>query len=241
MATLVLNGSSLPHAGELITALSSAGVVSLYTNENQRRTNVIFGSRFRLIYGRETLTDTLCGLRFDLSPASFFQVNPLQTETLYAKALEFADLHESDTLCDVYCGAGTITLTMARRCRRATGIEFVPSAVENARQNASRNGITNAVFHEGKAEDLLPRMVREGLRPSVIVVDPPRKGLEPSVIEAIAEAAPDRLIYISCNPATQARDAALLYERNFRIQKIQPVDMFPFTSHVETVVLLSRK
>ena len=241
MATLVLNGSSLPHAGELITALSSAGVVSLYTNENQRRTNVIFGSRFRLIYGMETLTDTLCGLRFDLSPASFFQVNPIQTETLYAKALEFADLHESDTLCDVYCGAGTITLTMARRCRRATGIEIVPSAVENARQNASRNGITNAVFHEGKAEDLLPRMVREGLRPSVIVVDPPRKGLEPSVIEAIAEAAPDRLIYISCNPATQARDAALLHERNFRIQKIQPVDMFPFTSHVETVVLLSRK
>ncbi len=241
MATLVCSGKTLPHAAELIGALSPLGVVSLYLNINPRRTNVIFGDQFLLLYGRETLTDTLCGLQFDLSPASFFQVNPLQTETLYAKALEFAELRETDTLCDVYCGAGTITLMMARRCRRVTGIEIVPSAVENAKQNALHNGIENAVFLEGKAEELLPRMVRDGLRPNVIVVDPPRKGLDPSVIDAVAEAEPDRLVYVSCSPATLARDAALLTERNYRVQKVQPVDMFPFTSHVETVVQLSQQ
>ncbi|MBQ9008955.1 MAG: 23S rRNA (uracil(1939)-C(5))-methyltransferase RlmD [Clostridia bacterium] len=241
MATLVVNGKTLPHAAELSGALAPLGVVSLYMNENTRRTNVIFGDRFRLLSGEETLTDTLCGLTFDLSPASFFQVNPRQTETLYATALAFADLRLSDTLCDVYCGAGTITLMMARHCRQAVGVEIVPSAVENARQNARRNGVPNVLFHEGKAEDLLPEMVRDGLRPNVIVVDPPRKGLELPVIEAIAEAKPDRLVYVSCNPATQARDAALLKEKGFLIQKIQPVDMFPFTSHVETVLLMSQQ
>ena len=239
MATLVINGKTLPHSGELAELLAPLGLVSLYVNENPQRTNVIFGSRFHLLYGKKTLTDTLCGLTFDLSPASFFQVNPFQTETLYGKAVEFAALRDTDTLCDVYCGAGTITLTMARRCRQAVGIEIVPSAVENARRNAARNGIPNTVFHEGKAEDLLPRMVRDGLRPNVIVVDPPRKGLDPSVIDAIAEAEPDRLVYISCNPATQARDAALLNEKGVVLQQIQPVDMFPWTSHVETVCLLN--
>ncbi len=240
MVTLVINGKSLPHSTELTDLLTPLGIVSLYVNENVRRTNVILGDHFRLLYGKETLIDTLCGLKFDLSPASFFQVNPLQTEVLYAKALEFAALHDTDTLCDVYCGAGTITLMMARSCQKATGIEIVPSAVENARLNASRNGITNTAFHEGKAEDLLPQMVRDGLRPNVIVVDPPRKGLDPSVISAIAEAEPERLVYISCNPATQARDAALLNEKGYHIQRIQPVDMFPFTFHVETVCLLSK-
>ena len=241
MATLVCSEKTLPHATELIASLSPLGAVSLYLNLNPRRTNVIFGDQFYLLYGKETLTDTLCGLQFELSPASFFQVNAFQTETLYAKALEFADLQETDTLCDVYCGAGTITLMMARRCRQATGIEIVPSAVENARQNALRNGIGNAVFRCGKAEELLPRMVGDGLRPNVIVVDPPRRGLDLSVIDAVAEAGPERLVYVSCNPATLARDAALLKDRNFLIRKIQPVDMFPFTSHIETVVQLSRQ
>ena len=240
MVTLVGRGTSLPHAKELWSMLAPLGVVSLYYNENSRSTNVIFGDRFHLLYGRETLSDVLCGLQFELSPASFFQVNPSQTEVLYATVLDFADLRAEDTLCDVYCGAGTISLTMARRCARVTGIEVVKPAVINARQNALRNGITNATFFEGRAEDLLPRMIQDGLRPNVIVVDPPRKGLEPSVIDAIAVAAPDRLIYVSCNPATQARDAALLDEKGYGIRKIQPVDMFPFTSHVETVCLLSK-
>ena len=242
MATLVINGKKLPHAEELARALSPPGVVSLYLNENTRRTNVIFGDRFQLISGRETLSDTLCGLRYELSPASFFQVNPVQTEVLYATALDFAAPEASDTLCDVYCGAGTISLMMAGRCRQVTGIEIVPAAVANARENAVRNRISNAVFHEGKAEEVLPRMVREGLRPEIIVVDPPRKGLEPVVIDAIAQAQPDRVVYVSCNPnpATQARDAALLAARGYQIRRIQPVDMFPFTSHVETVLLLSK-
>ena len=240
MVTIVTARKKLLHTEELWSVLSPLGVVSLYMNENPRQTNVIFGDCFRLLAGRETLSDILCGLRFELSPASFFQVNPLQTEALYETALNFAGLTESDTLMDVYCGAGTISLMMAKHCRQVTGIEIVPSAVLNAKENALRNGIRNASFHEGKAEELLPRMVRAGNRPDVIVVDPPRKGLEPAVIDAIAQASPHRLVYVSCNPATLARDAALLNSHGYGIRKIQPVDMFPYTSHVETVILLSR-
>ncbi len=239
MVTAVINGRSLPRLSELRQALEPLGAVSLYLNHNTDRTNVIFSDHFQLIYGEPTLSDTLCGLRFELSPASFFQVNPFQTERLYQTAVDFAELTPGDTLCDVYCGAGTITLTMAPHCKKATGIEIVPAAIENARENALRNGISNADFHVGKAEELLPQMVRDGLRPDVIVVDPPRKGLDPAVIEAMAEAGPSRLVYVSCNAATQARDAALLKEKGYEIRKIQPVDMFPFTSHVETVCLLS--
>ena len=240
MVTLVVNEKNIPHKEELISDLSALNAVSLYCNFNTSPTNVIFGDRFQLIYGRETLQDTLCGLQFELSPASFFQINPFQTERLYETAREFASLRPEDTLCDVYCGAGTISLMMAGSCGRVFGIEIVPDAVRNARENALRNGISNAVFMEGKAEELLPKQVREGLRPDVIVVDPPRKGLEPAVIDAIAQAGPERLVYVSCNPATQARDAALLAERGYEIRRIQPVDMFPFTSHVETVCLLSK-
>ncbi len=240
MVTAVINGSVLPRARELSECLRPLGVVSLWVNENAARTNVILSDRFQLIYGRETLTDTLCGLRFELSPGSFFQVNPSQTETLYDTALRFADPAPSDTLCDVYCGAGTITLMMARHCRSAVGIEIVPTAVENARQNAARNGIGNAEFHAGRAEDLLPRMVRDGLRSSIIVVDPPRKGLEPSVVQAIAEAGPDRVVYVSCNVATQARDAALFREHGYGVRRVQPVDMFCWTAGIENVALFSR-
>ena len=238
MVTLVSRTPELPKPELLYERLAPLGVVSLFLNENPRRTNVIFGDSFRLAAGRETLSDTLCGLRFELSPASFFQVNPAQTEVLYAVALDFASLSPADTLCDVYCGAGTISLMMARHCGQVTGIEIVPAAVRNAKENARRNGIQNASFYEGKAEALLPEMVREGLRPNVIVVDPPRKGLEPAVIDAIAQAGPDRLVYVSCNPATQARDAALLRDRGYLIQRVQPVDVFPYTSHVETVCCL---
>ena len=240
MVTIVVNAASLPHAQELVNNLLPLGVVSLWANENTARTNVILSDRFHLVYGRETLTDTLCGLQFELSPGSFFQVNPIQTEALYSTALHFADPSPSDTLCDVYCGAGTITLMMARHCRSAVGIEIVPAAVENARQNAARNGISNAEFHAGKAEDLLPRMVRDGLRSSIIVVDPPRKGLEPEVIRAIAEAGPERVVYVSCNVATQARDAALFREHGYGVRKVQPVDMFCWTAGIENVALFTK-
>ena len=241
MVTVAANGSSLPHAKELTDALVPLGTVSLWMNENRADTNVILSEKFHLIYGKETLTDELCGLRFELSPASFFQVNPEQTEKLYRTAVDFAGLKPTDRLCDVYCGAGTITLTMARHCREAVGIEIVPAAVENAKRNAVLNGIGNAVFHAGKAEELLPRMVADGLRPDVIVVDPPRKGLDPAVIRAMAQAGPDRLVYVSCNPATLARDAGLLKEEGYLVRRVQPVDMFCWTSGVENVVRFDRE
>ena len=241
MVTVAANGNTLPHAEELAAALIPLGTVSLWLNENRRADNVILSDTFHLLSGKETLTDTLLGLRFSLSPASFFQVNPQQTEKLYQTALDLADLKPSDLVCDVYCGAGTITLAFAQHCREAVGIEIVPAAVENAKQNAEANGIANASFRAGKAEELLPRMVADGLRPDVIVVDPPRKGLDLSVIQAIAEAEPDRLVYVSCNPATLARDAGLLKTEEYEIQKVQPVDMFCWTSGVETVCLLSKR
>ena len=240
MVTVAANDSRLPFAEELAEALKPAGVISLWLNENRERTNVILSRKFHLIYGRETLPDTLCGLRFELSPASFFQVNPLQTERLYETALEFAGLKPHENVCDVYCGAGTITLAAAPRCASAVGIEIVPDAVENARRNAERNGITNAEFHAGPAEELLPRMVAEGLRCDAVLVDPPRKGLEPEVITAIAQAGPSRVVYVSCNPATLARDAARFLEAGYRAEKVQPVDMFCRTSGIETVCLLSK-
>jgi len=241
MVTVAANGSRLPSADKLIESLRPLGVVSLWLNENRDRTNVILSDRFHLLYGSETLPDTLCGLRFELSPASFFQVNPSQTEKLYQTALSFAELKPEDTLCDVYCGAGTITLMMASHCRQAVGIEIVPAAVENAKRNAERNGIQNTSFYTGKAEECLPQLVSEGLRADVIVLDPPRKGLDPAVIRAVARVSPSRVVYISCNVATQARDAALFLEAGYHIQKVQPVDMFCWTSGIENVILLSQQ
>jgi len=240
MVTVVVNGSGLPGEKELARRLMDAGAVSVILNENRDRTNVIMGRKFRTLAGRDTLEDVLCGLTFDLSPAAFFQVNPQQTEKLYQTALDFAQLEENDTLCDVYCGAGTITLMMARHCKTALGIEIVPQAIDNARANARRNGVNNVDFRVGAAEDVLPRLVEEGLRPDVVVVDPPRKGLEESVIAAIAKAGPRRVVYVSCNVATQARDAALLTQSGYRLEKVQPVDMFCWTSGVECVALFSR-
>ena len=241
MVTVAANSDRIPSPRELIDALVPLGTVSLWLNENRAATNVILSEKFHHLYGKETLTDTLFDLQFELSPASFFQVNPEQTEKLYRTAADFAELQPSDLLCDVYCGAGTITLTLARHCREAVGIEIVPAAVENAKRNALRNGIGNVSFRAGKAEELLPQMVADGLRPDVIVVDPPRKGLDPAVIRAMAQARPKRLVYVSCNPATLARDAGLLKEEGYEVRKVQPVDMFCWTSGVETVALLSRE
>ena len=240
MVTLAVNGTSIPGAKSLWEALHPLGAISLILNENRERTNVILGRRFRTLYGRDTLEDVLCGLTFDLSPAAFFQVNPQQTEVLYQTALDFAQLRPGDRLCDVYCGAGTISLMMARHCKEVLGIEIVPQAIENAKANAARNGVANADFRCGAAEEVLPALVDEGLRPDVIVIDPPRKGVEPAVIEAIAKAGPKRVVYVSCNVATQARDAALLTEKGYRLEKVQPVDMFCWTSGVECVALLSK-
>lgn len=241
MVTVVLNGKSLPHEEKIEKILKPLGTVTFVINENREQTNVILGSRYRNVFGDGILTDTLRGLTFRLSPASFFQVNPVQTEKLYQTALDFAELRGDEHVCDVYCGAGTISLMMARHCRKVTGIEIVPEAIQNAKENAKLNGIGNADFFAGKAEELLPAMVKDGLRPDVIVTDPPRKGMEESVIEAIATCRPKRLVYVSCNPATQARDAERLANAGYHIQKVQPVDMFAWTGGIENVVLLSQQ
>ena len=240
MVTIAVNAASIPNPGALWQAIAPLGAVSLILNENRERTNVILGRKFRTLFGRDTLEDVLCGLTFDLSTAAFFQVNPEQTEVLYQTALDFAQLSESDRLCDVYCGAGTISLMMARHCKEVLGIEIVPQAIDNAKANAARNGVKNASFRCGAAEEVLPRLVDEGLRPDVIVIDPPRKGVEPAVIDAISKAGPRRVVYVSCNVATQARDAALLAEKGYQLDKVQPVDMFCWTSGVECVARFSK-
>lgn len=241
MAVIAVNGRALPHEEELIHGMRAVpGLVSLILNINPARTNVILGKECRTLWGRDTLEDTLCGLSFELSPLAFFQVNPGQTEKLYETAVAFAGLTGRETVADVYCGAGTISLLLAKRAKKVLGIELAAPAVENARQNARRNGVSNAEFFSGAAEELLPRLVGEGLRPDVIVLDPPRKGAEPEVLEAIAAAGPQRVVYVSCNPATLARDAGLLARSGYVVSACQPVDMFCWTSGVETVVLLSK-
>ena len=241
LVCVVVNGKKLPKEDMLSGAMMSAGAVGVVLNENTARTNVIFGPRFRTLAGASVLRDTLCGLQFDLSPAAFYQVNPVQAEVLYGVALDFAELRPEDLVCDVYCGAGTITLLMAQHCRQALGIEIVPEAIRNANENALLNRIRNAEFHTGAAATVLPDLVQKGLRPDVIVVDPPRKGLEPDVIRAMAEASPRRIVYISCGIATLARDATLLRDLGWQVEKVQPVDMFGWTGGIETVCLLTNK
>ena len=242
MAVVVATAASLPHEREL-TAMLRAGVpglCSLYLNINRRGDNVILGPESRLLYGEERLQDTLCGLQYALSPQSFFQVNPIQTEKLYQTAVDFAGLTGSELVADLYCGAGTISLLLARHAKKVVGIEIVPQAIRDAEENARVNGVSNAEFHAAAAEDLLPQMVAQGLRPDVIVLDPPRKGCEEPVLRAIAAAAPRRVVYVSCDPATLARDAKILCANGYQADQCQPVDMFCWTGHCETVCLLSK-
>lgn len=195
----------------------------------------------RLVAGKSKIHDTIFGNHFMLSFQSFTQVNPTQTEVLYAKALEYAGLTGNQTVADVYCGIGTITLALAAQARKAVGVEIIQQAVLDARENARRNGVDNVEFYAGPAELVLPRLAAEGLRADVAVVDPPRAGCEQAALEAIVEMGPRRIVYVSCDPATLARDLAWLKERGYDPVEVQPVDMFPWTAHVETVVLIERK
>ena len=242
MAVVVAAAASLPHERELIAMLRAGvpGLCSLYLNINRRGDNVILGPESRLLHGEERLSDALCGLQYALSPQSFFQVNPIQTEKLYQTAVDFAGLTGNELVADLYCGAGTISLLLARHARKVVGIEIVPQAIRDAEENARTNGVSNAEFHAAAAEELLPQMVAQGLRPDVIVLDPPRKGCEDPVLRAIAAAAPRRVVYVSCDPATLARDAKILCANGYKADACQPVDMFCQTGHVETVCLLSK-
>ena len=240
MIVLVVNGKDLKHAEELLTLLRAKlpNLVSLCISENTKRGNVILGEDYRVIWGEKHMEDTLCGCSFQLSPLSFFQVNPAQTEKLYSTALSFAGLNGSETVADLYCGVGTISLMLARKAKHVTGIEIVPQAIDNARVNAELNHITNATFYCGPTEKVLPELVASGLKPDVVVLDPPRKGAEETVLKAIVQTEPERIVYVSCDPATLARDAKYLTQMGYSIKRVQPVDMFCQTSGIETVCLL---
>lgn len=240
MVVVVVTRADIPKADRLIELLRAAvpGLCSVCLSVNSRRTNVILGTDIRVLWGKAAMEDTLCGLRFSVSPLSFFQVNPRQTERLYGLALEYAGLTGAETVVDAYCGAGTISLLLAQKAQKVIGIEIVPEAIQNANENAARNGVANAEFHVGATEELLPKLVANGLRPDVIVLDPPRKGCDPAVLQAIIAAAPKRVVYVSCGAPTLARDAKLLAEGGYAAEKVQCVDMFCWTGAVETVMSL---
>lgn len=242
LACVVVNGNGLHHETELVQALKQAvpGLASVVVNSNRERTNVALGQKCRTIYGMDTIEDTLCGLRFKLSPLSFYQVNRTQAERLYEVAARYAGLTGQELLLDLYCGAGTIGLSMAGMARRLLGVEIVPQAVENARENARLNGIENAEFFCGDAGEAARMLAERGERPDVIVLDPPRKGCSPDLVRTVAEFWPKRIVYVSCDPATLARDLKLFAELGYPPVEAAPVDMFPGTAHVETVVLLSK-
>lgn len=240
MVVLVVTRRDIPARGLLIRLLRKAvpGLLSLCLCVNSRRTNVILSDELYTLWGQPVMEDTLHGLRFSVSPLSFFQVNPVQTERLYQLAFDFAQLTGSETVVDAYCGAGTISLMLAQKAACVIGIEIVEPAIENARENAARNGISNAEFIVGATEDVLPRLVEGGLRPDVIVVDPPRKGCEEAVLRAILAAQPRRVVYVSCGAPTLARDARILCEGGYAPESVQCVDMFCWTGAVETVMSL---
>ena len=242
LVSLIVNGKKLPHEDKLVERVRAAcaDTVGVVLNINTKDTNVILGDHYRTLWGEDTLMDTLCGLSFRLSIPSFYQVNRPQAQRLYAKAVELAQLNGSETVLDLYCGAGTITLAMADKAGKVIGAEIVPEAIENAKENAARNGIENAEFFCGDAGDIAAKLARDKLRPNVVVVDPPRKGLSEEVVAAIAKMLPDRVVYVSCDCATLARDVKRFAEVGYEIKTAAAVDMFPRTCHVETVALLDR-
>lgn len=243
MVCLVINGEILPKDQVLVERLKDiAGIASISLNINTARTNVILGDRVEVLWGKPYIEDVLDGVRYQISPLSFYQVNPIQTRELYRKALQYAGLHGTETVWDLYCGIGTISLFLAGQAGHVYGVEIVPPAIEDARKNAQLNGIENAEFFVGKAEEVLPRKYQEEqISADVIVVDPPRKGCDSAVLETMLQIRPKRIVYISCDPATLARDLKILCQGRYKLQKVQPIDMFPHTTHVETVCLLLRK
>ena len=243
MVCLILNGNKLPKEEQLVKSLCEIpGMTSITINVNKKHSNVILGEEIRLLWGQEYITDRIGDISYQISPLSFYQVNPMQTQKLYAKALEYADLHGEETVWDLYCGIGTISLFLAQKAKFVRGVEIVPAAIENAKENAKLNGLENTEFFVGKAEEVLPREYKKnGVYADVIVVDPPRKGCDETLLETMVEMNPDRIVYVSCDSATLARDLKYLCERGYELRKVCPVDQFGMTVHVETVVLLSQQ
>ena len=242
LVCLVVNGRSLPHANELAKRLQAvAGFKTLVLSVNTKRGNTILGDEFITLYGQGHIEDTLCGLRFRLSARSFYQVNHAQAQRLYEAAIAQAEITKDDTVLDLYCGVGTITLCMAKAAGKVIGVEVVEAAVADARENALRNGIENAEFFCGDAGAAALELEKQGIRPDVVIVDPPRKGLNSDCIQALSRMQPRRIVYVSCDPATLGRDVSLLKQHGYRVKNALAADLFPRCAHVETIVLLGRK
>ena len=248
MVCLIINGETLPHGEKLVEELSPInGMTSICLNMNRDKTNRILGDKCITLWGKDSITDYIGNVKYEISPMSFFQVNPVQTRVLYEKALEYADLHGDETVWDLYCGIGTISLFLAQRAKRVYGVELVSQAIEDARRNAEINGFTNTEFFVGKAEEILPNWYREHqsagdamLHPDVIVVDPPRKGCKEELLETIVQMAPKRMVYVSCDPATLARDLKYMTANGYQVERVCPVDQFGHSGHVEVVTCLQR-
>ena len=249
MVCLVINGEKLPHAEKLVDKLCKiSGMTSITISVNKAKTNVIMGNEIKLLWGQTYITDYIGNVKYQISPLSFYQVNPVQTEKLYGLALDYADLNGNETVWDLYCGIGTISLFLAQNAKQVYGVEIVPQAIDDARNNAKINDITNAEFYVGKAEEVLPEYYKEyekthngeTAHADVIVVDPPRKGCEESLLQTIVDMQPEKVVYVSCDSATLARDLKFMEEHGYKVEKVQAVDQFGNTVHVETVVLLSQ-
>ncbi len=242
MVCLVINGDSLPHGDVLARRLEALGVQSVSLSVNKEKTNVIMGSRIISLLGPGYITDSIGDVEYRISPLSFYQVNPVQTEKLYGTALEFAGLTGRETVWDLYCGIGTISSFLARKAKKVYGVEIIPQAIEDARKNAERNGLDNVEFYVGKAEEVLPEQYeKHHIRADVIVVDPPRKGCDSVCLDTIIRMAPEKVVYVSCDSSTLARDVKYLEENGYETRRVRTVDMFGMTGHVETVCLLSNR
>ncbi|MBT2217482.1 23S rRNA (uracil(1939)-C(5))-methyltransferase RlmD [Virgibacillus dakarensis] len=243
MVVLVTRTEKLPNKDVLVEELTKAfpNMKSIMQNINDKRTNVILGRKTKLLWGEEYIYDRIGGLTFAISAKSFYQVNPVQTKVLYDKALEYAQIGGNDVVIDAYCGIGTIALFLAQQAKKVYGVEVVPEAISDAKKNAKLNGITNAEFFVGEAEKVMPWWKAQGLKPDVVVVDPPRKGCDEALLKAMTDMQPKRIVYVSCNPSTLARDLRILEDGGYDTQEVQPVDMFPMTGHVECVSWLEKR
>lgn len=242
MVVIVTNGEKLPFKEEFIDLMvkNIDGLKSIVQNINSKITNVILGEKNILLWGQDYITDYIGKFKFRISPLSFFQVNPVQTNVLYNKALEYANLSGDEIVFDAYCGTGTISLFLAQRAKKVYGVEIVEEAIKNARENARENDVQNVEFIVGKSEEVIPKLIDKGIIPDVVVVDPPRKGCDEKLLYSIAKANPKRIVYVSCDPSTLARDLNLLDKLGYKTIEVQPVDMFPFTAHIEAVARIER-
>lgn len=243
MVVLVTNGENLPHKEEFVDLMvkNIPGIKSVIQNINSKKTNVILGLESKTLWGEDTISDYIGDFRFNISPLSFFQVNPIQTEVLYGKALEYANLTGNEEVFDAYCGTGTITLFLSQKAKKVYGVEIIPQAIDNAWINAKENKVENVEFFVGESEVVIPDLINKGVKADVVVVDPPRKGCDKKLLDAITNIDAKKIVYVSCDPSTLGRDLAILEENGYKTLEVQPVDMFPNTAHIECCVLLKNK